>query len=145
MHSRQASILLTEGQHWPQSPLPRAQWGAPLVPDTVRVSLTQESQLPPAKVTNEFPFLSPGLNSSIHLLVNLQERELTFSRRTWSSAQFSCGKPTPAARAKHIWCPAASLFFRTLVPTPKYFPVCEIHLPTTVTASACLSLALARS
>lgn len=36
---------------------------------------------------------------------------------------------------KHICCSAASLFFRTPVPTPKYFPVCEIHLPTTTSAS----------
>lgn len=133
----QGSILLTEAQIQPQSPLRGAPWGAPLIPDSVpRVSPTQQLQLQPAKVTKDFPIPSPGLNFQYPPSRKSVRKRPHFIQSIWSSRQPLRKNQSPAATGKHIWCSEASLFFRTLVPTPKYFPVCEIHLPTTVTASA---------
>lgn len=105
---------------------------------TVSESVSYCSQ--PLEVTKEIPFLSIGV------YFQYPPSHKSLKKRSHFSSKESGVQNSPYGKIKlqgqlqsTSGVQLASLFCRPLFPTRKYFPVCEIHLPTTVTARASLA------
>lgn len=89
----------------------------------------------PLEVTKEIPFLSTGAYFQYPPSHKSAEKKSHFSSKESGVQNSLYGKIKLQGQLQSTFgVQLASLFCRTLFPTPKYFPVCEIHLPTTVTA-----------